>query len=303
MDKRLTICDFVNTRHRCFSAMSAPPPPHLDHDADQHLGQGYRIGVFDSGVGGLSVLRAIRARLPLAQIVYVADSGHAPYGERDEAYITARCHHIAAFLHQRAVDCIVVACNTATAIAVNSLRAHLPAMPIIGVEPGVKPAVKRSVNKRVGVLATPGTLSSARFKALVQSHGQGADLTLQPCPGLAKEIETGDLDGAAVRSLIAQFSAPLKTAKVDTVVLGCTHYPFVMAAFQQALGPDVFIVDTAEAVARRTASVLHDLPQMAASPCAVDRQAIELWTTGEPEHLTRLARHWLNLDCSAHLLR
>jgi len=170
--------------------MSVSPARPPAQDAIEEQGQGWRIGVFDSGVGGLSVLRAVRARLPQASLVYVADSGYAPYGERDQAFITARCHHIAGFLRQREVDCIIVACNTATAIAVNSLRADLPDLPIIGVEPGVKPAVAHSPGKRVGVLATPGTLASERFQALVESHGQGAQLTLQACPGLAKEIAT-----------------------------------------------------------------------------------------------------------------
>jgi glutamate racemase len=270
--------------------MSVSPARPPAQDAIEEQGQGWRIGVFDSGVGGLSVLRAVRARLPQASLVYVADSGYAPYGERDQAFITARCHHIAGFLRQREVDCIIVACNTATAIAVNSLRADLPDLPIIGVEPGVKPAVAHSPGKRVGVLATPGTLASERFQALVESHGQGAQLTLQACPGL---------HGANVRGLVAQFCKPLLQAQVDTVVLGCTHYPFVADTFSQVLGPGVAIIDTAHAVARRTASVLHDLPASSRRPGHAPAPVVELWTSGPVAQLSDLAERWLGLNCQA----
>lgn len=276
-------------------------PAHKFADATL-AGEGRRIGVFDSGVGGLSVLRAIRQHLPEAELVYVADSANAPYGERDDAFIAQRCHAISGFLESQAVDAIVVACNTATAVAVQSLREALPSLPIIGVEPGIKPGIAQSRNKRVGVLATPGTLASNKFKALVQTHGDEATLVLQPCPGLAKEIETGDLDGEPLKKLIEQFCAPMLEAGVDTVVLGCTHYPFAQARFRDVLGDQVQLLDTSEAVARRTATLIKDTPAKQVRRGLPPAHMTSLWTTGSPEHLSNVARAWLGWDFQAQHL-
>ncbi len=258
-----------------------------------------RVGVFDSGLGGLSVLRALQTRLAHAHIDYVADSGHAPYGEREGSFIVARSLHIGAFLVSQQVDAIVVACNTATATSVHALRQRHPHLPIIGVEPGVKPAVAASANKRVGVLATPHTLSSQKFQRLIEQHAQGATIVAQPCPGLAAEIERGHLDTPALRELVARFSAPLREQAVDTVVLGCTHYPFVAPLFQAALGPGVTIIDTSEAVAARTADVLSASPHRAARPHA---PGIRLWTSASPLRLTEVAHHWLGVTAHATAL-
>lgn len=254
-----------------------------------------RIGVFDSGLGGLSVLRALRQHLPSADLLYVADSGHAPYGERDDAFIQARSQHICDFLVHQGVDAIVVACNTATAAAIHRLRLRCGDLPVIGVEPGVKPAVALSHAKRVGVMATPRTLASLKFRHLVEQHGQGAALTLQPCPGLAREIESGQLDSPALRGMVAHFCAPLRQAQVDTVVLGCTHYPFVAPLIQAELGSQVQVLDTAEAVALHTARVTSACPQAAATG---DGQ-IRLWSSADPGHLQRVARTWLGIEAPA----
>lgn len=273
------------------------------HNLNPHSfdGQGSRIGVFDSGVGGLSVLRAIRAQMPQAELVYVADSANAPYGERDDAFIAQRCHAISGFLKSQAVDAIVVACNTATAIAVQSLREALPDLPIIGVEPGIKPGIAKSTNKRVGVLATPGTLASAKFKALVATHEHDATLILQPCPGLAKEIEAGSLARPELQSLINEFCSPLIQAQVDTVVLGCTHYPFATHLFRRALGGDVNFIDTADAVARRTATLLRPIEgRYGDSACA--QPSIVLWTSGSPNHLASVSCNWLGWPLQANQL-
>lgn len=260
-------------------------------------GRGLKIGVFDSGVGGLSVLQAIHGLLPEARLVYVADSANAPYGERDDAFISERCHAISEFLKAEQVDAIVVACNTATAVAVHSLRNALPNLPIVGVEPGIKPAIARSKTKRIGVMATPGTLASAKFKALMDRVGQEATLVLQPCPGLAKEIESGALDRAPLKHLIDQFCTPLRQAGVDTVVLGCTHYPFVSPLLQQALGSEVVLLDTAQAVARRTAHLLEQHPRLQSNPHV--QPSIELWTTGDAEQLSSIAKNWLGWHLEA----
>lgn len=267
-----------------------------------NVGEGLRIGVFDSGLGGLSVLRALRAQMPAASLLYVADSGHAPYGERDDAFIQARSEHISDFLIHQGADAIVVACNTATAAAIHRLRLRCGDLPVIGVEPGVKPAVALSASKRVGVLATPGTLGSLKFRRLVEQHGQGAHLVLQACPGLAREIESGLLDTPALREMVARFCTPLREAQVDTVVLGCTHYPFVAPLIQAALGTHVHIVDTAQAVAQHTQRVSARHPDASARAYTTPPGDIRLWSSADPQHLQHVARAWLGLDAAAYAL-
>ncbi|MDE2400838.1 MAG: glutamate racemase [Burkholderiales bacterium] len=262
-------------------------------------GTGLHIGVFDSGLGGLSVLRAIHHHLPSAHLMYVADSAHAPYGERDEAFIIRRSAIIGDFLVSQGAQILVVACNTATAAAVATLRQHLAALPVVGVEPGVKPAVALSRNHRIGVLATPRTLDSNKFQHLVQNHSNNAELVLQACPGLAKEIERGALDSPHLRALIKQFCEPLRQAQVDTVVLGCTHYPFVIPLIQQEMGDSVHLVDTAEAVARHTARIAAKLEcENKASPTP----SIQLWTSGQASHLSAVAQNWLQWPLHAESL-
>jgi glutamate racemase len=274
--------------------------------ASGFLGDHTHIGVFDSGLGGLSVLRALRDRLPLADLSYVADSGYAPYGERDTPFILSRSADICDFLLAQRVDAIVVACNTATAAAIHDLRVRHPHVPIVGVEPGVKPAVAQSRNKKVGVMATPSTLASAKYKRLIETHGQGAQLVSQPCPGLAAQIESGELDTPALRALVDGCARPLREAGVDTVVLGCTHYPFVMPLLTQTFGSGVRIVDTALAVAEHAAHRCAD--QLAQRPPEVQRQhsatngRLRFWTSGDPIHLASVVKRWLGLDCRVDTL-
>ncbi len=251
--------------------MSTPQPP--------------LIGVFDSGVGGLSVLKALHQQLPHHDLLYVADSGHAPYGERSDEFITERTHRVASHLLAQGASLLVLACNTATAVAAASLRQRWPDLPIVAVEPGIKPAVTVTRNGRIGVMATPATLRSDKFKRLLSAHGAGIEVHLQPCPGLAGLIEHGNGEDEKLLALIAQFSMPLKQAGVDTVVLGCTHYPFVSTQIQLAFGAEVVLVDTANAVARQAARQLGSGMTSA--------RHVTLQTTGDPQHLARLARHWL----------
>lgn len=247
------------------------------------------IGVFDSGIGGLSVLRALRTRMPAVPLIYVADSGHAPYGERDDAFVIDRAVRVTQHLLDRGAKLIVVACNTATAVAIEALRTRWPATRFVGVEPGLKPALAASRNGRIGVMATHATLVSARFRRLVDQHAGCVDLHLQACVGLARALESGDPDSGEVRSLVNHHVAPLRAAGVDVVVLGCTHYPFAASWIQQALGPEVVLIDTADAVARRAVELMGTL---AASE---GREAIaELWTTGELDALQRASASWLD---------
>jgi len=226
----------------------------LSHDAP--------VGIFDSGVGGLSVLRHIQAQLPHEHLLYVADTGYAPYGDKPEALVIARVLAIADFLIAQGAKAIVVACNTATVAAVRVLRETHPGMPVVGVEPGLKPAAALTRNGKVGVLATARTLQGAKFLLLRdQIHREtGVDFLLQPCVGLVDQIELGELDSDAMMALLDHFIAPLLAQEADTLVLGCTHYPLVRAAIKLLLAgvgrSDVVLVDTGDAVARQLARLL-----------------------------------------------
>jgi glutamate racemase len=236
------------------------------------------IGVFDSGVGGLSVLRHLRALLPTEHFFYVADSGYAPYGIRSTVYIQQRAFAVADFLVARGVKALVVACNTATAAAVDALRARYP-IPVVAMEPGVKPAVAATRRQVVGVLATAGTLESARFYALVSRYAGSVKILTQPCPGLVERIEAGDLDGADTRALLESYLAPLLEAGADVIVLGCTHYPLVRAAIAGLVGADIAIVDTGPAVARELQRRLGAAQLLRADGAGGEA----FWTSGELE--------------------
>lgn len=211
------------------------------------------LGVFDSGLGGLSVLRAIRARLPHEHLIYFADTACAPYGGRDADFIRARSERSAARLVELGVKALVVACNTATAVAVDALRTQLT-IPVIGIEPAIKPAAAASRSKVVGVLATAATLASPRYTALALRVAGGARLLHQPCPGWVELVEAGDFASPTTFALVRERVAPLVAAGADTLVLGCTHYPFLEAAIRAAAGPGVSLIEPGAAVAR----VLHE---------------------------------------------
>jgi glutamate racemase len=214
------------------------------------------IGIFDSGVGGLSVLRHIRELLPGEDLIYVADRGHIPYGNKSDEFITARSTLIVDFLLQQKAKAIVMACNTATAAAVHTLRARY-AIPIIGMEPGVKPAILQSKSGIIGILATEGTLGSGKFKILLERHANGADIFIKPCHGWVEEIEMGRQDSAETTAMVSETLEPLLAKGVDTLVLGCTHYPFLRRSIEQAAGEGIAIIDTGHAVATHLHRRLH----------------------------------------------
>ena len=260
------------------------------------------IGVFDSGVGGLSILRALRAELPHEDFVYVADSGFAPYGERDEAFVIERARCIAQHListPQAPIKALVIACNTATAAAIHLLRQDDPAMPIVGVEPALKPAIKVSQTRRVGVLATRGTLASQKFKSLLASLNDQAVFVCQPCDGLADAIERDnapEIKALCTNYIRATGQFGMNSGQIDTLVLGCTHYPFASAFFRELVGPDVKLIDNGEPVARQTRRV--------ATPLADDGQIgqIRLFSTGDRDLLAQAATHWLGLSAPVDTL-
>jgi glutamate racemase len=207
------------------------------------------IGVFDSGVGGLSVLREIRRELPGEHLLYVADSAHAPYGDKPAGLIEARAVSIIEFLTSQRAKAIVVACNTATGVAIHMLRARFP-LPIIAMEPAVKPAAAHTRSGVVGVLATSRTIASDNFARLHQRFGAEVKILMQACPGLVEQVEAGDLQGGRTRALIESYVAPLLAQGADTLVLGCTHYPFLAAVIREIAGPGVAIIDPSAAIAR-----------------------------------------------------
>jgi len=214
------------------------------------------IGVFDSGVGGLSVLREIRRLLPEEDLLYVADSAHAPYGDREAQFIEARSLAAIRFLVERQAKAIVIACNTATSVAVESLRSRF-GIPIVAIEPAIKPACEATRSGVVGVLATSRTLEGANVARLAAEHGRSVRVLMQPCPGLVECVEEGDLDGERPRRLVERYLQPLLEQNADTIVLGCTHYPFLAPLIQQAAGATVTLVNPASAVAKQLARRLE----------------------------------------------
>ncbi|CAG0954447.1 glutamate racemase [Methylophilaceae bacterium] len=208
------------------------------------------IGVFDSGVGGLSVLKHIRQLLPHEDLLFCADCDHAPYGNKSPEFIRERALHLSGFLIAEGAKALVVACNTATAAAIEALRQHYP-LPIIGMEPAVKPAAAATRTGVIGVLATSGTLQSAQFAGLLESYGQNVRVVTQACIGLVECIERGELEADSTRQLVSQYLQPLLDAGADTIVLGCTHYPFVRHLIAAQAGAGVTLIDTGEAVARQ----------------------------------------------------
>jgi glutamate racemase len=239
------------------------------------------IGVFDSGVGGLTVLREIRALLPSEDLLYVADSGYAPYGDRPSAEITARAVAVTEHLLDEGAKAIVVACNTATAAAAAALRKRF-SVPIVAMEPAVKPAIGLTRSGVIGVLATSQTLASDKFVQLLGrfqgESGNGAEVLVRPCPGLVERIEAGELETDGTRALLADYLVPLLERGADTLVLGCTHYPHLRPLIAELAGPSIAIADSGAAVARQ-----------------LQRRLAESGLLGPPERPGR-ERFWTSAD-------
>jgi len=221
------------------------------------------IGIFDSGVGGISVLQHIKAALPCEDLLYVADSRYAPYGSKSPQFICERAVALSEFLIAQDAKALVVACNTATAAAVGLLRERYD-LPIIAMEPAVKPAAAATKTGVIGVLATSGTLKSAQFAGLLENYGQQVQVVTQACHGLVECIERGELDSSATKALLSSYLRPLLDAHADTIVLGCTHYPFVRSLIEQLVGKDVVLVDTGAAVAKHLKHRLQEEGLLAA---------------------------------------
>ncbi len=258
------------------------------------------VGVFDSGIGGLSILRALRAELPHETFVYFADSAHAPYGERDDVYIAARSLAITAQLRQtHGIKALVVACNTATAVAIAAVRTAHPDLPVVGVEPAIKPAVAHTRTGHIGVLATRGTVNSAKFNDLLITLAPQARFTVTPCDGLAHAIETQN--ESKIRALIHLYTSATgnfghENGAMDTLVLGCTHYPLEQAAFQAAVGPSIALVEPGHAVAKQLARVLESLQsEVPPHPPSAPPRGSVCWLSSSANlsPLMRAVQRWL----------
>ena len=236
------------------------------------------IGVFDSGVGGLSVLRALRNLMPGEDIIYFGDQAHVPYGPRPMEQVRDFSKAITQFLLDENAKLIVVACNTASAAALTYLRQTFPGMRFVGMEPAVKPAAETTRSGVVGVLATPATFQGALYASVVERFANGVELMQSTCPGLVQEIEKGNLTGRATRKILESALRPMLEKKIDTVVLGCTHYPFVIPLISQSVGENVRVIDPAPAVARQVERLLD--------ACGTRNQAaqgsVRFLTSGDP---------------------
>lgn len=246
--------------------------------------KGAPIGVFDSGIGGLTVLEEIQQLLPHESLLYVADCGHIPYGEKTPAFILERSRSVAEFFRERGAKAFVIACNTATVAAVADLRRDYPDWPLVGMEPAVKPAAAATRSGVVGVLATTGTLQSAKFAALLDRFATDVRVVTQPCPGLVELIETGDLDSPVLHRLLQGYVEPLVGAGCDTIILGCTHYPFLKPLLAQMLPPNIILIDTGAAVARQLKRLLGERDLLAAG----DPEPAQFWTSGDLFHLRNI---------------
>lgn len=248
------------------------------------------VGMFDSGVGGFSVLAQVRALLPAERILYVADQAWAPYGDRTLASVRDRCFIIVEHLLGAGAKAIVVACNAASAAALHQLRAATPGIPFVGMEPALKPAVAQTRGGVVGVLATTATFQSELYASVVDRHASGVTVVPRAGRGLVELIEAGMLDGPEVVAAVDAHLAPLLAAGVDTVVLGCTHYPFIAAVIRRRLGDGVQLIDPAPAVARQLGRVLAEGDIAALSWAAADGGGVVYRTSGDPDRLRHQIR-------------
>jgi glutamate racemase len=242
------------------------------------------VGVFDSGVGGLSLLKCMRDELPEEDFIYVADSGYAPYGDKSVEYIEKRSFAITEFLIEMNAKAIVVACNTATAAAIAKMRAEFN-LPIIGMEPGVKPAISATRSRTVGIMATTETLKSEKFKLLSSRFCSECNIVTQACPGLVEQVEQYDLTGEKTRELLKRYIGGLLSKGSDTIVLGCTHYLFLVDAIREIAGKEIKVIDTGVAVAREVKRRL-EAATLLSGPGSAGKESF--WTSGDDIRLQKI---------------
>ena len=255
------------------------------------------IGIFDSGVGGLSVLRAVRSELPHEDILYLGDQAHIPYGPREKVQIMAFSCAITRFLLAQGAKLIVVACNTASAAALHDLRQEFPDVAFVGMEPAVKPAAETTHTGKVGVLATPTTFAGELYASVVERFAGGVTLFQDTCPGLVEQIEQGNLDGPETRRILDKALKPMLAGGIDTVVMGCTHYPFVIPQIEDITGPSVRTIDPAPAIARQVGRLLAQNGLVNPSE---QHGVMQFYTSGDPDALTDLLPRLLGEAGAVH---
>jgi glutamate racemase len=245
------------------------------------------IGIFDSGIGGLTVLNAMRQALPAERLLYFGDNAHMPYGARALSEVQGFSLAIAEALLQQGCKLIVIACNTASAAALAAVRARWPQVPFVGMEPAVKPAVEQTRTGVVGVIATVATFQSELYASVVERFGAGTEVLHQPCPGLVKQIEAGELDSPRTEAMLRGWLEPLVARRIDALVLGCTHYPIVRPLIERIVGPGVRVIDPAPAVARQVQRVLE---QRGLPAPAGGTGTTTLWTSGDTAAFAAMMR-------------
>ncbi len=249
------------------------------------------IGIFDSGVGGLSVLRSIREQIPNEDVIYFGDQGHVPYGPRSMEQIQNFSEGITRFLLKHNSKIIVVACNTASAAALKYLRETFPDVQFVGMEPAVKPAAEKTQTGNVGVLATPATFQGALYASVVERFGVGVELFQHTCPGLVNQIEAGELDTPKTRAILEDALLPMLKKNIDTVVIGCTHYPFVIPLIKQVVGENVRVIDPAPSVAKQAKRLLEAGGSLNSSGV---KGRIQIFTSGDVKAVESVLPKLLN---------
>jgi glutamate racemase len=258
------------------------------------------IGMFDSGVGGLSVLKAVRQTLPHENILYFGDQAHIPYGPREKGEIQGFSKAITRFLLAQGAKLIIVACNTASAAALHKLRETFTEVAFVGMEPAVKPAAEGTHTGKVGVLATPTTFAGALYASVVERFAREVEIYTSTCPGLVEQIEAGKLDGPRTRAILVEALGPMLDAGIDTVVMGCTHYPFVIPLIEAITGPGVRVIDPAPAIARQARRLLDQRALL--NPSEDDGQ-MTFYTSGDSDRLAQLLPMLLGETGSVHSAR
>jgi len=258
------------------------------------------IGVYDSGVGGLSVLRAIRTALPHEDLLYLGDQANVPYGERSLEELRELARGVTRFMLAEGAKLIVIACNTASAAALKTLRQEYPEVPFVGMEPAVKPAAEQTHSGKVGVLATPSTFQGELYASVVERFANGVEIYQETCPGLVSQIEKGWLETPKTRQILEAALLPLMARGVDTLVMGCTHFPFVIPLIEQITEGNARVIDPAPAVARQTQRVLEEHGLLNPQPAA---GTTRYYTTGDPAKFARVLPRLIGVQASVHALR
>jgi len=257
-----------------------------------------KIGIFDSGFGGLSVLRAVLHVLRGHPIVYLADQAHVPYGQRSMKEVQEFSIEITRWLLEQSCEEIIVACNTASAAALHHLRNVYPDVPFVGMEPAIKPAAEQTKSGVVGVIATPATFQGAMYTSVVERFASGVIVLENTCPGLVEEIEAGHLDGPETHRILQTALQPMLEKGIDTIVLGCTHFPFVIPVIQEIAGPNVRVIDPAPAIARQAARMLKT-----STGSVVQNTSVKFYTTGNPTIFFENIQFFLSTETQIHPMK